>query len=126
MKKYKVPLLTEEYFATVYIGSKKDLIAPIAKHLECSKQLAEQNFSTARGITYNLYPDYNPLICVDGDLPYYEALATLAHEASHVMEYLTQHIGIEDSSGEFRAHGVAAIMRIVGKDLYPTKNKKKL
>ena|SRR3990167_6815666 len=111
MKKYTVPILTEEYKVNVFIGRKKELI----KHGE--KYCNDKNFSSffnGRGLTVNGFdfkPVKPPAIFVDGDLPYPIAIATLAHEASHAVDYLIDFLGIKDSSGELLAHGIAAIMR---------------
>jgi hypothetical protein len=60
-------------------------------------------------------PDSNPLFIVDGDLPVPVGLATAAHEASHVMDYIIEYIGMDDKSGEFRGHGIGAVMRSINK-----------
>ena len=53
----------------------------------------------------------HPLIVIDGDIPANHALATIAHEAAHALDYIIEFIGMDDRSGEFRAHGIAEIMR---------------
>ena len=113
MKKVKVPIFTEEYSVWVYIGSPKDVAREARKYVES----IDSNWGKVnRGRTYNGLPyKKHPLIIVNGDLPYFEALATLAHEASHAMDYIVEFIGLDDRSGEFRGHGIGAIMRIVGK-----------
>lgn len=97
MKNIKVPIFTEEYKIEV----------------EITKNIKDE----FRGRAFNRLPDKNPLIKINGDLSYYTALATLAHEASHAMDYIEEYLGLEDPSGEFHAHGIGAVMRIVGKSL---------
>ena len=111
MKKYTVPILTEEYKVNVFIGRKKELIKQGGKY--CN----DKNFSSflnGRGLAvdgFDFKPVKPPAIFVDGGLPYHIAIAALAHEASHAVDYLIGFLGVKDSSGEIRAHGIAAIMR---------------
>ena len=98
--KLKVPIFTENYFITVEITK---------------GELPKRGEGGYRGRAYNKFPDNNPLIILSGDFPYSEALATVAHEASHCMDYIEDYLGLSDPSGEFHAHGIGAVMRAVGK-----------
>lgn len=110
MKEYKVPIFTEEYFIEVAIGTKAE-IQRLLKKLTGKVEVMEG----FRGHAYNFFPKWNPTIVIDGDLPTFEALATLAHESSHAMDFIRDYIGLEDKSGEFHGHGIAAVLREVGK-----------
>ncbi|ABE61206.1 hypothetical protein Nham_0310 [Nitrobacter hamburgensis X14] len=117
MKKILVPIFTEEYKIWVYIGSRAELVKAAAKYIGETEAKFDKEF-VGRGqaldyIDKGLYP----LIIVDGRLPVRTALATLAHEASHSMDSLERYIGIKDKHGEFRAHGIAAVVRTVSKHL---------
>ena len=97
--KLKVPIFTENYFI----------------HIEIEKGRHINGKDGYRGRAYNRFPDKNPLITLCGDFPYTEAMATLAHEASHCMDYIEDYLSLSDPSGEFHAHGIGAVMRVVGK-----------
>lgn len=99
MKKVKVPIFTEEYIITVEIRKNNE------------------DMKGFRGKAYNRFPEFGPLILLDGTLPYYVALATLAHEASHAMDYIEDYINLKDVNGEFRGHGIGAVVRAVGRVL---------
>lgn len=115
MKKIRVPILNSEYAVNVYIGKKEDLIKAGAKYTTYSPKTIKRDFENRRGIAYNLFPDLNPLILIDGDMNWYDSLASLAHEASHAIYFIEEYLGINDKGDEFRAHGISAIMRCVGK-----------
>ena len=115
MKRIRVPILTEQYAINVFIGKRKDVMRAAKKY--CGPRFDFQ-MEGRRGMaidTLNTSDPKHPLICIDGDLPADTGLATLAHEASHAMDYLIDYIGILDRSGEFRGHGIAAVMRAVTK-----------
>lgn len=102
--------MTEEYVINVVIGTQ----------VECEKENKrylghEMSMKGFRGLAHNGYPEKGPLIVIDSSLSPVTGLATLAHEASHAMDYIQSHVRMCDQSGEFHAHGIAAVMRAVGK-----------
>jgi Zn-dependent peptidase ImmA (M78 family) len=116
MKKFKIPIFTNEYSVIVYIGKRIDLVREGAKFTTYSPKTIERDFINRRGVTYDLFANQNhPLILIDGDMSAYDALATLAHEAVHAVRFIENYLGIKDSSDEFTGHGVGIIMRTVGK-----------
>lgn len=117
MKKIRVPILNSEYAVNVYIGKKEDLIKAGAKYTTYSPKTIKRDFENRRGIAYNLFPDLNPLILIDGDMNWYDSLASLAHESSHAISFIEEYLGINDKGDEFRGHGIGAIMRCVGKTI---------
>lgn len=117
MKKIKVPILNSEYSILVFIGKKSELIKEGAKYTTYSPKTLARELDNRRGLAYDLFPDQNPLILIDGDYPAYSSLATLAHESSHAISFIEKFLGIEDKNDEFRGHGIGAIMRAVGKTI---------
>ena len=115
MKKIRVPIFTEEYAVNVYIGKQEEVIKNAAKYMKCSEIKVKNQFHNKRGMAWNCFPEWHPLIGINGELSATIALATLAHESSHTLDFIIHHIGLDDRSGEFRAHGIACIMRTVGK-----------
>lgn len=119
MKSLKVPIFTEEYAIEVRIGKKKDILKSAAKYLGVSLKAIENDYGNCRGRAWNsldsVYGVKNPIIVIDGDLPYHVAVATIAHEASHAMDFIEDFIGINDKNGEFHGHGIAAVIRTSGK-----------
>jgi hypothetical protein len=113
----KVPIFTEEYSIIVVIGTRTQLFSVVAKYLEVSTKAVENDFGGCRGRAWNalddVYKNKHPIIAINGDLPNHVALATLAHEASHAMDFIGDFIGIKDTNGEFHAHGISAVMRAV-------------
>ena len=126
MRKIKVPILTEEYFIWAYLGERQELVKNAAKYLERDEKEVDE-FFTGRGAAINCIDEgLNPLIMVKTDLDVYTGFATLAHEASHAMDYIQHYLGINDGSGEVHAHGIASVMRHCLKDLDKLlQNKKK-
>lgn len=121
MKKYKVPILNSEYFVIVYVGKKDELVKHGAKYTTYSPKTLARDIQNRRGTTYDLFPDLNPLILIDGDSPAHSAIATLAHESSHAIQFIENFLAIDDKSGEFRGHGIGAIMRKVCEDILSRK-----
>ncbi len=113
MKKIAVQIFTEEYRVNVCIGKRKEIVAEAAKYLGKPVERVEKEFENARGMAWNCMPESNPFIIIDGALPAAIALSTLAHEASHALDYIKEFLCMDDRSGEFHAHGVAAVMRQV-------------
>ena len=114
MKKYKVQILTEEYSVNVFIGTKDECVREGARYTSFSQSNISDDFQ-GRGCAYCLYPKKHPLILIDGSLDKATAIATLAHEANHAMDYLMGYVKI--NSDEFRSHGIAAILRTVLKSI---------
>ena len=121
MKKFKVLIFTEEYSVNVLIGARIELKNELRKYTGFSMKSIERDFD-GRGITYNCYPEKHPIIAIDGDLIIPVCLATLAHESVHALDYLMAHISINANETEFRAHGVAAIFRVVLENILKKKN----
>lgn len=123
IKRYEVLILNDEYSVVVVLGSLKELNEYGSKYVNDTVNV------TGRGLTLlTLESGHSkpPLILVDSDLPASVALATLAHEAVHAVDDVIGYTGIKDSSGEFMAYSVGAIMRVVGGRImkkYETKKK---
>lgn len=109
MKKYRIPIFTEEYAVNVVIGKRNEVIKAIAKHTTYSPKTIEREF-IGRGICYDVYPDSNPIIGIDGELKAIPQIATIAHEAIHSIDFMMNYLKLGDDT-EFRAHGVATILR---------------
>ena len=122
MIKKKIRVFTEEYRINVFIGTRDEIVSAAARYLKAQKKDIARQFGSCRGFAWNCLAfeenKRQPLIIVDGDLPEHIALATLAHEASHAMDYIASHISLNDRSGEFHAHGIAAVMRGCGKYIF--------
>ena len=101
------------------VGTKAELKKAATKYLNYSIEgTIEDDLSHSRGLTYDcLKGGKHPLVLIDGDLPQHIAIATLAHEAVHVVNFIEDYLGINDTSREFVAHGVGAIMRAVLKKI---------
>ena len=110
MKKYRIPIFTEEYAVNVVIGKRNEVIKAIAKYTTYSPKTITKEF-TGRGIAYNVYPDKHPIIGIDGEVKATTQIATIAHEAIHAIDYLMEYIGIDLKETEFRGHAVATILR---------------
>lgn len=118
MRRIKVPILTEEYSIWVYLGEREEIVKGASKYLDRPIDEVDEFFK-GRGAAVNCLDEGNPpLIIVRTDLDVYTAFATLAHEASHAMDYIQAFLGIEDRSGEVHAHGIASVMRHTLKDLH--------
>jgi hypothetical protein len=107
-----VPIFTDEYAIRVCIGPRALVESRAAKYLGASAQKMHQQFDGNRGLAVNALPDRDPIILVDGEMPRDQILATLAHEASHAMDYIGEHLAIRN--GEFHAHGLSVVMRRAG------------
>ena len=114
MKKITVPILTEEYKVIVFIGTGDELIKAGARYLEIPEKEMYERLKNKRGIAYDTFSSgikKQPAIFINGDYPVEESIATLAHEASHAMDYIQVFLGIRDINGEVHAHGIASVMR---------------
>ena len=114
MKKISVPILTEEYSIIVYIGTLQEIAEQGGLYLDLEKRIMDEMLKGKRGIAYNTFRagiNKDPIILIDGDHEYREAIATIAHEASHAMDYIQEYLGIDDRAGEVHAHGIASVMR---------------
>lgn len=112
MKIIKVPIFTEEYKIIVVVGSKKELIDYLVKEYDVDRKKAENWCELARGTAWDFLPDRHPVIVLDADLPWQQAICTLPHEACHAVGYIMEHLGIrEELGGEFMAHSISAVMR---------------
>lgn len=117
MIKFKVPIFTEEYSINVAIGKREEISKVIAK--TCKGWSYEEALAwteARRGGTFDLLPRIHPLIVVDSELGA-GVYSTLPHEAAHAADYIMDNLGIEDKSGEFRAHAISAVMRYYNKFL---------
>ncbi len=121
MKKYIVPIFTSEYYVAVMLGKREEICKEGAKFAEEPLDKFTKEFNW-RGQAHNLLPKGKyPLIIVDWDLPAHIAFSTLAHEAVHALDFISNYLGMQDVSGEFVAHGVGEIMRAVTKDILKKK-----
>lgn len=114
MKHYTVPIFTDKYFVDVYLGKTKELDAFLKKTLRANIYEANQWDGKHAGKAFNCFPKYNPFIIIDSSLPYFVAVGTVAHEASHALDYIAKHLGLNDESGEFRAYGIGEIVSRIG------------
>ena len=110
MKKYRIPIFTEEYAINVVIGKRNEVIRELAKYTTYSPKTIIKDFD-GRGITYNVYPEKHPIIGIDGDIKAITQIATMAHEAIHAIDFLMEHLSIDLKETEFRGHAVATILR---------------
>jgi hypothetical protein len=110
MKKYRIPIFTEEYAVNVVIGKRNEVIKELAKYTTYSPKTITKDFN-GRGICYNCYPDKHPIIGIDEELNALTQIATIAHEAIHAIDYMMDCLGIDAKETEFRGHGVATILR---------------
>ncbi len=121
LNKLKVDIFTEEYKIIVYLGTKDQITKAVAKYLDCSVKSVASDFEGCRGRAWNaladVYKNKNPVIAIDTDRPAHIALSTVAHEASHAMDFIEEYIGVNDLNGEFHAHGISAVMRAIGNKL---------
>lgn len=114
MKKLEISIFTDEYKVLVFIGTVKELMAPLSKLSQWSKQEIRENFKNKRGQCFTYESDL-PVIAINGDFPWRDSLATVAHEASHAMDWIHDYMDMDDKSGEFKAHGISCIVRQVTK-----------
>ena len=112
MKKYRVQIFTEEYAVNVFIGKRDWCIKEGAKYTTYSPRTIKKDF-TGRGITYNVFPEKNPLILIDGELKATTQIATIAHEAIHAIDYMMDYLNIDSKETEFRGHAVACLLRSI-------------
>lgn len=125
-KKYKVPIFTEEYWVTVYIGDPETICNAAKKDHPFVLNLNNRTLDGQRGQSYNTIPDSNPFILVKGNLSKSDGIATIAHEAVHAVEYIYRYLGIkEEIASEFIAHGTSAILRAVLADMNKKHAKKR-
>lgn len=121
----RVPVLTEEYCVHVFVGDPVSIKRAAHAHL---RKLGLRNVTLLgeieRGIVWRTLPDCNPIIGVNSALSPLDAIATLAHEASHAMGHIAQHTELDDDKGEFRAHGVGAVIRRAGPLVAPQRRRK--
>ena len=114
MKRFRIPIFTSEYFVNVLIWTRDEINKEGAKMCGDTVERFTALFDGKRWMACNLLlkmTPTHPLIVLDWDLPSYIALSTLAHEASHAMDYISEYMWMDDRSGEFRAHGIGEIMR---------------
>ncbi len=116
MTRILVPVFTEEYKIVVVVGKIEELAKYVSKNCHgWEYDDALQHCKDTRGSAFNLLSDSHmkhPLITLDIDLPLQMALATLPHEASHCVDFLFDHLGIVEKSGELRGHIISAVVRI--------------
>lgn len=114
VKSMYVPVFTENG-VWVYYGAWGSVNAAIERKFKKAKLDIEHiRADDERGATWNCYPEHDPIIGVENALRGLEAIAVLAHEASHAMDFISKRLGLNDASGEFRAHGIAAIVASAG------------
>lgn len=114
MKPHTIPILNSEYSVAVFIGTREECIKNARKYVG-DKELE----FTGRGHAF-FREGHHPVIIVDSDMEPHDVIATLAHEASHAIQFIEDYVGITDTSGEFRGYGIGRILRTVCKDLFKT------
>jgi len=112
----RVPILAEEYAVHVYIGPATQVMRAAQQRLARAglQHTLLGSLDGMRGIAWNCLPAHNPIIGVRSDLAPVDAAATLAHEASHALGFIARQTGLDDEAGEFRAHGISAVLRLAG------------
>lgn len=103
IRKYKVPILHNDYWVTVYVCA----CGTVIKH---ANHTFEFN-NTDRGKCYFTNEEYNAIIFVDIKLPKHQFAGTLAHEAAHAVDSIMSYARIDDI--EFRGQCVGAIVSTV-------------
>lgn len=116
MKKYIVNVFTEEYAVNVIIGKYSELVRELSKYTTYSPKTIAKDLKNRRGVCYDLFPEKNPVVAIDGELPYNISLPTLAHETIHAVDSIADYLGIKNDT-EFRGHCVACVMRTVLKGI---------
>lgn len=114
----RVPIFTEEYAIHVYLGEERRVVRAAEARARSKGCTLLGSLDGKRGIAWNCLPEHNPIIAVRTDLAPIDAIATLAHEAAHAMDYIANNIGIgPDERREFCAHGISAVVRVAGPKL---------
>ncbi len=108
---YNIPIMNSEYHVRVYIGSIKSAVTLAREKYKWVKNLTIEEFEGCRGKAFNTLPDGHVFVVIDGDMEPHEIMGTLAHEASHAVDYIMCFTSITDD--EFRGHSVGAIVREV-------------
>jgi len=125
MLKVKVQILTYEYSVNIFIGKSEELKEAILKYAHQPKDIIKERVENCRGTTWNcLINGSYPLIAINSELETKDFLGTLAHEASHAMDFISEYVNIDDRSGEWKAHGIGAIVRKVCGNYLKTNPKK--
>lgn len=109
-KQIEVPIFTEEYKVIIFIGTKESMLEPTVEYTDLEEEYVEERLTRCRGNAW-YRSDLHPLITLNGELDWQTAMATMAHEACHAMDWISDFIQVDDRNGEFKAHGVGAIMR---------------
>ena len=109
LKRLKVPILNNEYFVYVLWGN-VDKALQFMKSYYGDKTLTKDMFNGCRGRTFYCEGCY-PVIWVNTKIHFY---ASLAHEATHAINYIWEQIG-EKVKDEVYGHSVGAIVREVCK-----------
>ena len=124
MKKIKVPIFCE-YSVIFHIGTKKEIIESTFKYLEGdhSREEIDHIITYNWGTAWNaLKIQKNPLISIDSKIDIEQGVSTMAHEAVHAMQFISDQINVEDKNGEFIAQGVGHIMLAFAKHYELKKN----
>ena len=106
----EVPILNEEYWVYVVWGEIAKVVKYMQKHFE-DVYIEEPEFENYRGRTWHRV-HFNPVIHMHlepGDKHFW---GTLAHEATHAVDYIWETIG-ETHYGEAYSHGVGAVVHAV-------------
>ncbi len=109
-----MPILNNEYKVVICWGSKKELqklLIGYHYHEDYhTMSTIEDETENRRGVTFKQAQCY-PVIWIDANLPAEDAIGTLAHEATHAVDFTFQDIGETIHHSEVFAHSVGAIVR---------------
>jgi hypothetical protein len=113
-KSIVIPILNHEYKVVVCWGDRKLLRKVMwAHHYDTDYHhigYLEDETENRRGVTFKQARCY-PVIWIDTNLPVHDAIGTLAHEATHAVDYIFSDIDETTHQGEVYAHSVGAIVR---------------
>lgn len=122
-----MPILNNEYKVVICWGTKKELHKTLlAYHYEPdyhTMSTVEDETENRRGVTFKQARCY-AVIWIDASLPPEEAIGTLAHEATHAVDFTLNDIGETIHHSEVFAHSVGAIVRETLKAMKLLKGKK--
>lgn len=109
-----VPIFNHEYKVVVCWGDLKHLHKTLLDHHynpdHVTKTFLKEQTEERRGVTFRGHRCYST-IWINANLPVYEALGTLAHEAVHAVDFTFQAIDEDLIHSEIFAHSVGAIVR---------------
>lgn len=114
-KTVTIPILNDEYKVVVCWGDKRLLRKTLLDHHYSPDNITpafiEEACANRRGVTFRESRCYS-VIWIDANLPASQAIATLAHEAVHAVDFIMEFIDEDIHHSEIFAHSVGAIVRL--------------